>query len=189
MNIDIKQINIFGKGGHSNVVKNTIEFYSKYNCKVDCYDNDDFSSADDGHWIIAVGDNLARSRIFSKLKEKKFIYIVHNESFCDIVPGIGSQIMKAATIQCDVIIKDHTIINTSSSIDHDCKIGSFVHIAPNSTLCGNVSVGDGTLIGAGSVILPNVSIGENCIIGAGSVVLSDISDNKIYFGNPAREKK
>ena len=97
--------------------------------------------------------------------------------------------MKAATIQCNVTIKDHTIINTSSSIDHDCKIGSFVHIAPNSTLCGNVSVGDGSFIGAGSVILPNIKIGNNSIVGAGSVVLNDIGDNKIYIGNPAREKK
>ena len=67
---DIKQINIFGRGSHSNVVKNTIEFYSNYNCKVDCYDNNDFSNAEDGYWIIAVGDNLTRMRIFSKLKNK-----------------------------------------------------------------------------------------------------------------------
>ena len=186
---DIKQINIFGRGSHSNVVKNTIEFYSNYNCKVDCYDNNDFSNAEDGYWIIAVGDNLTRMRIFSKLKNKNFISVIHNQSFCDIIPGVGSQIMKAATIQCNVTIKDHTIINTSSSIDHDCKIGSFVHIAPNSTLCGNVSVGDGSFIGAGSVILPNIKIGNNSIVGAGSVVLNDIGDNKIYVGNPAREKK
>ena len=187
-NIDIRQINIFGKGGHASVIQNTIEKYTDFNCNVTLYDNDDYNLSNDGFWVIAIGDNKARQRVYEKLKNKLFLTIIHNQSNCDIIPGVGSQIMMGAIVQCNVQIGNHSIINTSSSIDHDCKIGSFVHIAPNSTLCGNVKIGDGTLIGAGSVIIPNIKVGKNCIVGAGSVVIKDIPDNKTYLGNPASEK-
>ena len=78
------------------------------------------------------------------------------------------------------------IRDRNSSVDHDCRLGDFVHIAPGSILCGNVSVGSNTLIGAGSTIIPNIKIGENVTVGAGSIVLSDIPDGMTVFGNPAK---
>ena len=63
-----------------------------------------------------------------------------------------------------VEIKENTIINTSCSIDHDCKIGNDVHIAPGSTLCGNVHVGNNAFIGVGSKIIQGLSIKNNAFV-------------------------
>lgn len=51
-------------------------------------------------------------------------------------------------------IGDHCIVNTGAFVDHDVKIGDFVHVTHHCTLCGAVEVG----------------AGKDCFIGAGSVV-------------------
>jgi len=33
-------------------------------------------------------------------------------------------------------IGEYSIINTNSTIEHDCKIGDYVHIAPGVTMSG-----------------------------------------------------
>ena len=80
------------------------------------------------------------------------------------------------------------IINTCSSVDHDCVIGDFVHIAVGSHLSGTVKVGDATWIGAGATVSNNVSICGRCMIGAGAVVVDDITESGTYMGVPAVKK-
>lgn len=176
-------INIYGKGGHAKMIASLLnESYSFYN-------DSDYDKADDQPWIIAIGDNLSRKKVAeTNLKDVDYITINQGIYVAAEYIGVGVQIAPGAVVQNGVIIKDHTIINTSTSIDHDCIIGEYCHIAPNTTLCGAVEIGDGTLIGAGSVVLPGVKIGKNCIIGAGSVVTKNIPDNTKAFGNPAKIK-
>lgn len=66
--------------------------------------------------------------------------------------------MAGAVINPGVGIGKGCIINTCSSVDHDCDVGGYVHIAVGSHLCGTVSVGDGTWIGAGATVSNNVFI-------------------------------
>ena len=98
--------------------------------------------------------------------------------------GRGIFIGKNAVINVGTYIKDGSIINTASTIEHDCIIDKFCHIAPGAVLCGEVKIGENTHIGAGSVIKQQVKIGSNTIIGMGSVVLKDIGDNLKACGNP-----
>ena len=51
------------------------------------------------------------------------------------------------------------IVNTCSSIDHDCRIGNYSHIAVGSHICGTVEIGSRCWIGAGSIISNNISKG------------------------------
>ena len=74
----------------------------------------------------------------------------------------------------------------TTTVDHDCVIGDFVHIAPGVNLAGNVSVGDGSMVGVGTSVIPGIRIGKNCIVGAGSVVIEDVPDNSVVVGSPAR---
>ena len=97
--------------------------------------------------------------------------------------------MAGAVINPGTHIGKGCIINTCSSVDHDCIVGDYVHIAVGSHLCGTVIVGDGTWIGAGATVSNNVSICTNCIIGAGAVVVNDIKECGTYVGVPARRIK
>jgi UDP-3-O-[3-hydroxymyristoyl] glucosamine N-acyltransferase len=49
--------------------------------------------------------------------------------------------MANAAINPGTFIKEGVIINTSSSIDHDCLIEDYAHISPNCSLSGNVNIG------------------------------------------------
>ena len=100
--------------------------------------------------------------------------------------GKGCFIGKKAVVNAGSIIGSCAIINTGSIIEHDCRLGDFVHVSPGSALCGQVSVGSDTHIGAGSVIRQGVTIGKQTLIGAGSVVVKDIPDNVKAYGNPCR---
>ena len=71
-------------------------------------------------------------------------------------------------------------------VEHDCKLGDYVHLAPNACLGGNVTVGENTLIGIGASVIPNVVIGKNVSVGAGALVLEDIPDCAVVVGVPAK---
>jgi len=84
-----------------------------------------------------------------------------------------------------IIHENFSILNTRSSIDHDCNIGNFVHIAPGVTLSGGVRVGHRSLIGVGATLIQSTTVGSDCIIAAGAVVVTDCIKAGIYVGCPA----
>ena len=143
----------------------------------------------DSNWIIGIGDNNLRERIYNQyVKGNPPISIIHPSSVIGSMTTLGDGVFVAAnsTINPLVTIGDGVIINTGTIIEHECRIGEFSHVAPGAVLAGNVSVGKKTFIGANSVIKQSVNIGSNVTIGAGSVVLKDIPDNKKVVGNPSR---
>jgi len=71
-------------------------------------------------------------------------------------------------------------------VDHDCRIGDFVHLAPGVRLAGEVTVGEGALIGIGASVLPGVCIGAWDVVGAGAVVTEDVAPGVTVVGVPAR---
>ena len=142
------------------------------------------------NFFTCIGDNLIRSKIsdFIRSKSSFITNIIHPDSsvFDDINLGSGIFISKNAAVNSLSEIGDDVIINTSATVDHECKILKGAHIAPGSVLLGNVRVGRNSFIGANSVIKEGVKIGDNVIVGAGSVVLKDVRDSSITYGNPAK---
>ena len=55
--------------------------------------------------------------------------------------------MPGSLINTDTIVGRNCIINSSSSIDHDCVIGDHTHICPGVVLAGNVTIGKNCWIG------------------------------------------
>jgi len=140
-------------------------------------------------FIVGIGNNAVRRRLFLELKEfGEPFTLVH--PFTSISPraalGQGTVIMPGVVVNTGATIHDNVILNTSCSIDHDCVIGPHAHICPGVRLAGTVTVGAGTMIGTGAVVIPGIRIGENCTIGAGSVVVRDIPDGSVAYGSPCR---
>lgn len=142
----------------------------------------------DADVIIGIGNADIRKRIQESVPEEKLVTLIHPDAVIaeDVAIGAGTVIMAGTVINPGVRIGKGCIINTCSSVDHDCEVGDYVHIAVGSHLCGTVSVGSGTWIGAGATVSNNVSICPDCMIGAGAVVIKNIVEYGTYVGVPVR---
>lgn len=141
--------------------------------------------------IGSISNTSLRKKIFNQFKNAgySFCSLIHPTSIIasTVKIGEGVQIMAGTVIQAFAKIDDNTIVNTSSSVDHDCIIGKHCHIAPGTILSGGVNIDDETHIGTGTKIIQNINIGRNVLIGAGSLVIRDIEDHKVAYGVPAKE--
>lgn len=206
----MKDIIIFGAGGHAGVIIDMIEkskTYSIYGL-VDRFLPQ--NSRKYGYTIIgdetillkikreiyggivAIGDNWIRKEMVNKVKSIvpnfKFVSAIHPSALVShhAKVGDGTVVMGGAVINGYTDIGDHCIINTHSSIDHDCRLGNYVSIAPGATLGGNVKVGDAAAISLGANIIHSLQVGEHTVIGAGATVLRDIDPYKVAYGTPAK---
>lgn len=190
---------LYGASGHAKVI---CSIFESMNIKVESIfdDNKDVTLKNynviynyDNNYkpelpiLISIGDNKIRKKISEKIT-RSFSIAFHSSAILDDFSkiGFGTSILQSAIVQRDAFIGNHCIINTNSSIDHECIIEDFVHLAPSATLCGNVKVGEGTLIGSNATVLPNIKIGKWCIIGAGAVVTKNIPDFSIVTGIPGK---
>lgn len=142
----------------------------------------------DADVIVGIGNAGVRKRIQESIPVKKMATLIHPDAVVadDVVIGAGTVVMAGVVINPGARIGKGCIINTCSSVDHDCEVGNYVHVSVGSHLCGTVSVGDETWIGAGATVINNVLICPICMIGAGAVVINDITENGTYVGVPAR---
>ena len=203
-----KKIILYGAGGHAAVVESALK---KLNVEIVGV-IDDYAKietvlveakvigkqqllenlySDGFHNIhIAIGSNESRKILYNKLSSIGFSVkeIIHPTAIIEAGVSIdaGTFIAANSVICARVKIGKACIINTSSSVDHDCKIDDFVHVCPGARLAGNVKIGEQTMIGTGAIVIPGITIGKNCLIGAGAVIIRDVPDNSRVIGNPGR---
>ena len=142
------------------------------------------------HLIFGFGDCSGRLRL-AKLAEEagfQFATAVHPNATvaADVQLGVGSVVMAGAVINSGAVIGRNTIINTCSSVDHECILGEAVHISPGSHLAGKVIVGDGAWIGIGAVVLSGIKVGAHSLAGAGAVITKDVPAGVVVYGVPAK---
>ena len=82
--------------------------------------------------------------------------------------------------------EEFCIINSGAVVEHDVRLGDFVHIAPNAVLTGNVTIDEGTQVGTGASVIPGIKIGKWASIGAGAVIIEDVPDFAVLVGNPGK---
>lgn len=144
-------------------------------------------------FIVAVGDNLDRARIFGNLIAEGGtpMSLIHQGSILSPSAriGAGTLVCAGVVVNPDAEVGRNCILNTSCSVDHDCVVGDHVHLCPGVRLGGKVTIGAGTMIGLGAVVLPNIKIGDHSIIGAGAVVNRDLPSGVVAYGNPTRVKR
>lgn len=197
----MKKLVIIGAGGHGKVIAD-IAVKNGYKDIVFLDDNDDVNECGgypvigkiyeanniNADFVIGIGNASVRKRIQESIDENKIVTLIHPNAVVadDVAIGSGTVIMAGAVINVGTIIGKGCIINTCSSVDHDCKVGDYVHISVGSHLCGTVVVEDETWIGAGATVSNNVSVCSECMIGAGAVVIKNIEESGTYVGVPAK---
>ena len=195
-----KKIAIIGAGGHGKVAGeiallnqyNTIDFFDDKKSEIKNFPfeiigniellKNNLKNYDDV--FVAIGNNKTRYAKISWLKHEKknLVNLIHPKSTISQFSSLelGSCVMANAVINAGTFIKEGVIINTSSSIDHDCLIEEYAHISPNCSISGNVIVGKFSQLGTGTSVHPGIHVGQNVKTGIGSKIYKDILDNNIY---------
>lgn len=141
--------------------------------------------------VVAVGDNRQRLALTRELAAAgaRLATVVHPFTAISTSAelGPGTVVMAGAVVNPRVRIGEAAILNTRTSVDHDCAIGHGVHLCPGSTLAGNVKVQDLAWVGIGSCVIQGVTIGTSSIVGAGAAVIRDVRECTTVAGCPARE--
>lgn len=199
----MKKLIIIGASGHGEVVADVakklgytdIVFldddaskteFAGYSVTGAASDTDKYPNTD---IFVAIGNAGIRERIQGGAAN--IVTLIHPNAVIaeNVKIGKGSVVMAGAVINPGVVIGDGCIINTCSSVDHDCRIGNYVHVSVGAHVAGTVSIGDRTWIGAGATVSNNIHICEECTIGAGAVVVKDIDEKGTYAGVPAMRIK
>jgi sugar O-acyltransferase (sialic acid O-acetyltransferase NeuD family) len=148
-----------------------------------------------GDAVVAVGDNWWRRKIYSDLltlcPTLRFSIIKHPSAIVSSSAkiGMGVSILAGAHVGPGSQVGAFCILNTRSSIDHDCIMREFSSIAPGVSTGGLVEIGECSAIGVGANISDRISIGRHTVVGTGAVVVRDIPDFVVAYGNPARIRR
>jgi sugar O-acyltransferase (sialic acid O-acetyltransferase NeuD family) len=197
----MKEIYLYGAGGHAKVIAEILEL-SGAAVKGVFDDNSDITAllhyptlgsfkqdllGEKVQMIISVGNNGIRKKIAESLSVS-FGQAIHPSVILSRTAtiGHGTAVMPGVTVNTGAKIGRHVILNTQCSVDHDCQISDYVHISPQVALAGDVKVGEGTHIGIGACVIQGIKIGKWCTIGAGSVIIHDVPDGATVVGNPGR---
>lgn len=100
--------------------------------------------------------------------------------------GVGAQMLAGCVVQVGAHIGKGCIVNTATVIEHDCKLGDYVHTAPGAIICGDVTIGARSHVGAGAVVCQGLGLGEDTVVGAGAVVVRNFAGGGLLVGVPAR---
>jgi sugar O-acyltransferase (sialic acid O-acetyltransferase NeuD family) len=202
---------VFGAGGHAKVVLDMVDKYNGFGGVYLADENpalkgcqvlgrpviggrDDLlrlrTEMSSPSAIVAIGDNCDRAAVARWLVDHGFLLVsaVHPSAQIgqDVTIGRNTVIMAGVIVNPGSRIGSNVILNTASSVDHDCTIEDDVHVAPGCRLCGEVSIGARSFVGAGTVIVCGLTVGADVTIGAGSLVLSDIPDGAKAYGSPCK---
>lgn len=141
---------------------------------------------------VAVAEPQVRAHLVERIVNPRVTFpaLVHPQaSGGDVMRNKmhrGSIITAGVILTTGIELGEFSILNLSSTIGHDVRLGAYCTVMPACSVSGNVSVGPRTLLGTGSRIVQGVEIGADCLVGAGAVVTKSFANNLKIMGVPAR---
>lgn len=154
---------------------------------------EDYMQGRDVAVVLGHGDNSRRKTLMAWLDDRgaKTRIAAHPRATIspDVEIGACTTISAGAVILTGSKIGRGVIVNTASTIDHDCVVGDFVQLGPGSHLAGRVTVGAEAFVGIGAVVIQNLTVGAGSIIGAGAAVVRETPAGTLVIGVPARVRR
>ncbi len=150
------------------------------------------------HFVIGIGDNKSRRKIFEKYGHLSFTNIIHPTASLGfkqreaLKEKVGNIITAGVRFTNNIKMGNFGIFNLNCTIGHDCIIDDFVNLAPGANISGNVELKEGAYIGTNAAVLQGESIEKKIIIGkfstvgSGAVVTRDVNANTTVVGIPAK---
>lgn len=168
----MKRIIIIGAGGHGKVMADLVSMLHEYtligfadssletgttvigNANVLCKPEEVNAQVAD-YFIVAVGNNDIREKIFNNLKSKlKPAVLIHPSAsvsqYASIAPG--TMVCANAVVSVGAKIGENNILNVSSVVDHGTVIGNHCHIRQGTIIAGNCTIPDKTTTALGELI-------------------------------------
>jgi len=149
------------------------------------FDADEFEEV-----FVAIGDNVLRYEITQRLLRagRTLISIIHPHTAISPRSCIaeGTIAVAGTVVNCGAQVGRGVILNTLSSVGHDCIVQDFVQLVSGANLAGAVVIECGVFLGIGAKVAPQVTIGAWSVVGAGSIVLEDLPPRSFCYGAPAR---
>jgi sugar O-acyltransferase (sialic acid O-acetyltransferase NeuD family) len=210
----MKEILIFGSGGHAKVIYSEIIKNKKLkflgfvdekkkrgeiiiNQKKKYYNLGKISEVikknNNFRGIIGIGLNFMRKKVYEDIillnKNFKFEKIVSQDAIINsnVTIGDGTFIVSGSVINIGTNIGTHCVINTACAIDHDNLFENFSSTGPGVRTGGNVVVRKNSYIGINSSVKQGVEIQNDTVVGAQSYVNKDCEKESVYYGSPAKK--
>ena len=201
----MKDLIIIGAGGHGKVIADIAQKLEKYQT-ISFLDDGEVQTtmglsvigktADVDKYIhtadifVAIGNSKVRGEFIERLLSMgaSVPVLIHPSAVIGacVEIGSGTAVMAGAVINPCTTIGKGVILNTCSSVDHDCLVDDYCHIAVGVHIAGTVNLSKYIWVGAGATIRNNVTVCADCIIGAGAVVIENITVRGTYIGIPAK---
>jgi|TARA_B110000263_G_scaffold190911_1_gene168735 acetyltransferase EpsM len=210
---DKKKILFWGGKSKAKILNNMLNrqgeelsyIYDKFINKLDFDTNAEFSNdknnllkiiSSSSHFVVCLGSGeygKGRYLISMELIKRglKPLPVISEHSIIDSTAevGWGLQAMPGSLLHSYSKLGNACILNSNSTIDHDCIVGNGVHIMGSAAIAGRVEIGDYVSIGTNATVLPDIKIGDGAYVGAGAVVNKDVKKNTIVIGSPAKVLK
>ena len=139
---------------------------------------------------LGIGHNFARERAFLAIKnqypEARFPVIVHSTAWVSPTAHLsdGTVVLSQASVGPFAKTGAGSLLNTSSSLDHESVLEDFASLGPGAHTGGQAVIGARSALGLNSGLLHGIKIGTDSVIGAGSLVRKNIPSHHVAFGIP-----
>lgn len=169
--------------------KNALRGFAGYPNVIDTISN--YIPEVDDVFVCSMGNVILKKSSIQIILGKggEFINLIHNEAYIgkNVKMGKGCIILKNALIGVECEIQDYVLIQGSSIIGHDAKVGKYSRIDCHVVCVGGIELKDEVTIHSGAVINDHVIVEKGAIVGALSFVIRRVKENTTVFGNPAKK--
>ncbi len=142
-----------------------------------------------GGVVPAIGDNRARRAVAEAARRiVPLAGVRHPMTWVSPTArvGAGCVVCPLAAVNTGAVVGDLAILNTACTVEHDCSVGAAAFVGPGARLLGGAMLEPGAFVGSNAVILPGRWVGRDAIVGAGAVVTRHVSAGAVVVGVPAR---